>query len=298
MLAGGNPYGHGFAESVPPGAPFAYGPLALLWYLPSLDRPGMMELAGLVRGARPAGPARSAPGPGRLRGDPGLRGGRHGRLQRHHGGPAAPRGPARGAALADRRVRCCWPSPRPSSPTPWPGCPGSSPTPAPSARWWPSWWRRPWPGCRPWWRGVPSRCSGPSVGPTRSTPSRTTRWPTAWAARSPCPRPPGRPLRVGAGVLLAVLSLRLVRSAASFVIVGALVFGATLFLGFWSTFAYLAAVAPVICWHLDDWLGTRGAARGLAGRPGACCHQLGRSTLASSRIRAIDRLRRQRGYGR
>ena len=45
------------------------------------------------------------------------------------------------------------------------------------------------------------------------------------------------------------------RSAASLVIVGALIFGATLFLGFWSTFAYLAAVAPIICWHLDDWLG-------------------------------------------
>ena len=87
---------------------------------------------------------------------------------------------------------------------------------------------------------------------------------------------------MGVGVLLAVLSLRLVRSAASLIIVGALIFGATLFLGFWSTFAYLAAVAPIICWHLDDWLGLGVAARGLAGRPGACCHQLGRSTLASS----------------
>jgi hypothetical protein len=30
VLAGGNPYGHGYAESVPPGAPFPYGPLGLL----------------------------------------------------------------------------------------------------------------------------------------------------------------------------------------------------------------------------------------------------------------------------
>ncbi len=49
LLAGGNPYGHGYVESVPPGAPFAYGPLALLWYLPSLDRPASLELlASLV----------------------------------------------------------------------------------------------------------------------------------------------------------------------------------------------------------------------------------------------------------
>ncbi|MEX1335940.1 MAG: hypothetical protein AB1Z66_11620, partial [Candidatus Limnocylindrales bacterium] len=44
MLAGGDPYGRGYDVSVPPGAPFAYGPLALLWYRPSLDDPGRMEL--------------------------------------------------------------------------------------------------------------------------------------------------------------------------------------------------------------------------------------------------------------
>ena len=43
MLAGGSPYGHGFANPYPD-APFAYGPLALLWYLPGLDRPRSMEL--------------------------------------------------------------------------------------------------------------------------------------------------------------------------------------------------------------------------------------------------------------
>jgi hypothetical protein len=31
VLAGGNPYGHGYAISTPPGAPFPYGPLMLLW---------------------------------------------------------------------------------------------------------------------------------------------------------------------------------------------------------------------------------------------------------------------------
>ena len=44
MLAGGNPYGHGFEASVPPGAPFPYGPVALLWYLPVIGDPKLLEL--------------------------------------------------------------------------------------------------------------------------------------------------------------------------------------------------------------------------------------------------------------
>ena len=44
MLDGSNPYGVGIRQSIPPGAPFAYGPLALLWYLPSLAAPGGREL--------------------------------------------------------------------------------------------------------------------------------------------------------------------------------------------------------------------------------------------------------------
>ena len=31
VLAGGNPYGHGYEQTTPPGSPFPYGPLALLW---------------------------------------------------------------------------------------------------------------------------------------------------------------------------------------------------------------------------------------------------------------------------
>jgi hypothetical protein len=65
-------------------------------------------------------------------------------------------------------------------------------------------------------------------------------------------------LRVGAGAMLAIVSLLWSRSAASFLVAGTLVFGATLFLGWWSTFAYLAAVAPLLCWHLDEWLGLAG----------------------------------------
>ena len=44
-LAGGSPYGIGYASSSPPGAPFPYGPLALLWYLPFRADPRVVELA-------------------------------------------------------------------------------------------------------------------------------------------------------------------------------------------------------------------------------------------------------------
>jgi hypothetical protein len=74
-------------------------------------------------------------------------------------------------------------------------------------------------------------------------------------SQSLVPREVWQALRVGTGVLLAVLSLLMVRSATSFILMGTLVFAATLFLGWWGTFAYLAAVAPILCWHLDDWLG-------------------------------------------
>jgi hypothetical protein len=69
------------------------------------------------------------------------------------------------------------------------------------------------------------------------------------------PQPLWQALRVTTGLLLAVLSLLWVRSAAALIISGSLVFAATLFLGWWGSPAYLAAVAPVLCWHLDDWLG-------------------------------------------
>ena len=44
IQAGEPPYGRGFAESLPPGAPFAYGPIAIVWYLPLLGDPRKMEL--------------------------------------------------------------------------------------------------------------------------------------------------------------------------------------------------------------------------------------------------------------
>jgi hypothetical protein len=69
------------------------------------------------------------------------------------------------------------------------------------------------------------------------------------------PKPAWNGLRIAIGAGLALANLLFVRTAAGLVIGGTLVFAATLFLGWWGSFAYLAAVAPVLCWHLDDWLG-------------------------------------------
>ena len=44
VLAGLNPYGAGYEESRPPGAPFPYGPLAILWYVPVAHMPRLAEL--------------------------------------------------------------------------------------------------------------------------------------------------------------------------------------------------------------------------------------------------------------
>ena len=43
MLNGGNPYGVGYIVSRPTGAPFPYGPVALLWYLPWYRDPALIE---------------------------------------------------------------------------------------------------------------------------------------------------------------------------------------------------------------------------------------------------------------
>jgi hypothetical protein len=62
-------------------------------------------------------------------------------------------------------------------------------------------------------------------------------------------------IRFPAGAIAALVTTPFVRSGATLVIAGTIVFLVTLFAAYWSTFAYFAAIAPVLCWHLDDWLG-------------------------------------------
>lgn len=62
-------------------------------------------------------------------------------------------------------------------------------------------------------------------------------------------------LRLVLGGIVVVATLRFRRTLDGVILGGSAVYLVTLFGGNWATFAYLAGLAPVICWRLDDWLG-------------------------------------------
>ena len=256
MLAGGNPYGHGFEESVPPGAPFAYGPLALLWYVPSLADPGRMELLASVivlgllalRG-RPLGLAIYAVTPAFVVASGDGSNDTTAGLLILVALLAAVRLPLLGAvllaaAMAFKPYALAW----------LPGLVGFAGLgpllaflTASAVFWLPA--LIAWgPGHMLW--------SYREADALHAQPYYSLAY--GLASEDDVPRAAWSGLRIGAGVALAVLNLVFVRSAAGLIIGGTLVFAATLFLGWWGTFAYLSAVAPILCWHLDDWLGLGG----------------------------------------
>ncbi len=254
MLAGGSPYGHGFAASVPPGAPFAYGPLALAWYLPSLEEPGRLEsaaaflvLALLAIRGRPLGMAVYAVSPALIVTAADGSNDTTAGLLILLALVMAVRAPVAGAvllaaAVAFKPYALAWlPGLLAYGGIVWPLVAFLV---ASLALWLPAvvaWG----PGAIIWsWQRADEIHAVPYYS-------------LAYALGDPpfVPRAAWQAGRVAVGVLVAVVGFLAVRSARSFVLAGLLVFGATLFLGWWSTFAYLAAVAPVVCWYLDDWLG-------------------------------------------
>ena len=258
MLGGGNPYGHGYAESFPAGAPFAYGPVALLWYLPSLaDEPRVMEfLASMVvlgllaiRG-RLLGLAIYAVTPALVVSATDGSNDTSAGLLILISLLVAVRKPVAGAVLlaiatAFKPYALAW----------LPGLLAYAGAVGPllafvvasALLWLPA--LLAWGPDSLWWsfrradeiHAQPYYSLAYAVGSPESIPK------AAWGA-----------LRLAIGGLLAVGSLLWVRSSTSLLIAGTLVFAATLFLGWWGTFAYVAAVAPLLCWHLDDWLGLGG----------------------------------------
>ncbi len=44
-------------------------------------------------------------------------------------------------------------------------------------------------------------------------------------------------------------------SGNAMIVAGVFIYLVTLYTAYWSTFAYVAAIAPIICWRLDEWLG-------------------------------------------
>lgn len=62
-------------------------------------------------------------------------------------------------------------------------------------------------------------------------------------------------LQVVLGVATAIAGLRAARSWAGFLAAGLVTYLVTLYMGYWASLSYLAAVAPVLCWELDDLAG-------------------------------------------
>jgi len=254
MLDGSNPYGIGYAQSVPPGAPFAYGPLALLWYLPSLGDPGRLELLltmGLlgvfaIRG-RPLGLALFATLPALL-------------VTATDGSNdtsagvlllvallAAQRAPVLGGALlalaaAFKPYALAWLLPLLAY--------GGIPLPLLAFV---------LVSLLAWGWAVVAWGAGPILDSLRRADGVHSQayYSLAWVVSDLhfMPESAWAVTRYVAGGLTAIVGWAWVRTARSFVVVGIAVFLVTLFTGWWSTFAYLAAIAPVVCWHLDDWLG-------------------------------------------
>jgi hypothetical protein len=61
--------------------------------------------------------------------------------------------------------------------------------------------------------------------------------------------------RLVLGAVTAIVTLRWAKSLDGVLLVGTVVYLVTLFMGFWATFGYFSAIAPVLCWRIDDWLG-------------------------------------------
>jgi len=254
MLAGGSPYGIGYPESIPPGAPFAYGPIALLWYLPAHGGPGRMEtlltmlvvVVLAIRG-RPLGLCLYATLP------PLLVTATDGSNDTSAGililGAllVAQRSPMAGGMLlavaaAFKPYAVAWLLPLLA----YGGVAGPLAAFAVgSAIAW-GWAVLAW-GPRPILDSL-AQAEGVHAVPYYSL---------AWVAQDlwRMPDTAWSVLRYALGLLVAAVGWLEVRTARSFVVTGCAVFVVTLYAGWWSTFAYLAALAPVVAWHLDDWLG-------------------------------------------
>jgi hypothetical protein len=61
-------------------------------------------------------------------------------------------------------------------------------------------------------------------------------------------------VRYFAAGAVAILGSARIRSLDGVIVVGTLVFLIAQFAGYFGSYVYLAAIAPVLCWRVDDWL--------------------------------------------
>jgi hypothetical protein len=252
MLGGGNPYGVGYPGPSSTGAPFAYGPLALLWYLPSTD-PLVVEmgvsllilLVLAIRGHLLGLAAYAASAVLLVTASDGSNDTSAGLFvlvallaaQRS----ALAGGALLGLAVAFKPYALAW---LPPLLVFWgPGAVLLGFGAAALATW-----------------GPVLLIWGPASVLTSLRMAEAVHQRAYYSlayglSMDPALRALLESLRFVAGGLLAASSWLLVRSPASMIVWGSAIFLVTLFTGYWSTFAYFAALAPVLCWHLDEWLG-------------------------------------------
>jgi hypothetical protein len=257
MLNGADPYGLGYLVSDPAGAAFPYGPVALLWYLPVWWDPPLMELAvsGVLLGwfairaanGRPIGLAIFALAPPLiLAATDGSNDTSAGLMILVAMALAASR-PVLAAlvlaiAVAFKPYAFAW---APALLL-WAGIPAMVAFLAGSVVAWA-------PVLFLWGPDGYLR----SLAMARETHLRMSYWSIAAVLDGIAPGLAPRALDTFRYVLagaVAVLGALRVRSLDGVIVVGAAAFVLAQFAGYFGSFVYLAAVAPVLCWRVDDWL--------------------------------------------
>ena len=279
-----NPYGVGYHVSRPAGAAFPYGPVALLWYLPMRWDPATLELLisiGLMgyfglraANGRPIGLAIFALAPPLV-------------LAAVDGSNDTSAGlmimaaliagfsrPALGAALlavavAFKPYAGAWLLPMIA----WAGLPVILAFGAASLIAWS-------PVIFVW--GIESYLR--SLAMAQETHLRSPYWSVAaiWDGIVPGAAPKAlETIRYAVAGVAAVLGSLKVRSMDGVILVGTVVFVIAQFGGYFGSYVYIAAVAPILCWRVDDWvrMGLPELQRAYGFVP-ALGHRTHRSTLA------------------
>lgn len=256
-MGGGNPYGFGYFESKPMGAPFPYGPIDLYWYAPFAFDPTVLEVAVsiaitlmlAVRAAngRPVGLAIFAVA------SPIILAAVDGSNDTSAGlfilGALvlAGRWPVLGAAVlalavAFKPYALAWLPPLIA----FAGIPAFLAFLVMSlVAWAPVIWL---------W-GVGSYLK--SLSMAQQVHLRDSYWSLGAILEGIAPGALARALetaRYFAAGIVAIIGSWKVRSLDGVIVVGTLVFLIAQFAGYFGSYVYLAAIAPILCWRVDDWL--------------------------------------------
>jgi hypothetical protein len=257
MLNGGDPYGLGYAVSRPAGAAFPYGPVALAWYLPLWWDPTLMELAvsGFILGwlglraanGRPLGLAIFAVAPPLVLASVDGSNDTTAGLMILGAMAVATRRPAAGAAIlaiavAFKPYAVAW--------VPalllWAGIPAVIAFVSASVIAW-------GPVLFLWGPGSYLK----SLAMAQETHLRASYWSVAAILDGISPGLAPRALesiRYLISGAVAVVGALKVRTLDGVIIVGTMAFVLAQFTGYFGSYVYLAAIGPLLCWRVDDWL--------------------------------------------